>query len=182
MSLTAVYQKVAEGYIAFIEEMPGANTQGATLEEARANLGEAVEMVMEANRYLADAQPYKFVETTMKQVLLITALLLASLSIAVAEPAKPAGPTAPPQGSGTESATRVELYVTDWCGYCKKAEAFLKSHNIRYTRYNVEEDPAAAQRKVRLGGGSGVPFAMIDGKPVSGFRQSTYEALLGTGK
>ena len=38
MQLTAVYQKVAEGYIAFVEELPGANTQGATLEETRANL------------------------------------------------------------------------------------------------------------------------------------------------
>jgi predicted RNase H-like HicB family nuclease len=54
MTLTAVYQKVAEGYIAFIEELPGANTQGKTLAEARANLVEAVDMVMEANRYLAE--------------------------------------------------------------------------------------------------------------------------------
>ena len=54
MPLTAVYQKIVEGYIAFIEELPGANTQGKTLGEARANLVEAVEMVMEANRYLAE--------------------------------------------------------------------------------------------------------------------------------
>jgi predicted RNase H-like HicB family nuclease len=46
--------KVAEGYIAFIEELPGANTQGATLEEARANLREAVELVLEANRVMAE--------------------------------------------------------------------------------------------------------------------------------
>ncbi len=54
MPHTAVYQKVAEGYIAFVEEFPGANTQGETLDEARANLMEAVAMVMEANRYLAE--------------------------------------------------------------------------------------------------------------------------------
>lgn len=53
ITLTAVYQEVPEGYIAFIEELPGANSQGATLEEARANLEEAVELVMEANRELA---------------------------------------------------------------------------------------------------------------------------------
>jgi predicted RNase H-like HicB family nuclease len=51
---TAVFRKVPEGYIGFIEELPGANTQGATLEEARANLREAVEMVLEANRQLAE--------------------------------------------------------------------------------------------------------------------------------
>lgn len=53
-ALTAVYQKVPEGYIAFVEELPGANTQGATLEEARENLHEAVELVLEANRELAE--------------------------------------------------------------------------------------------------------------------------------
>jgi predicted RNase H-like HicB family nuclease len=54
MKLTAVFQKVHEGYIAFIEELPGANTQGATLDEARENLQEAVELVLEANRQLAE--------------------------------------------------------------------------------------------------------------------------------
>ena len=53
MKLTAVFEKVPEGYIAFVEELPGANTQGATLEEARANLQEAVALVLEANRTLA---------------------------------------------------------------------------------------------------------------------------------
>ena len=54
MKLTAVFQKVDEGYIAFVEELPGANTQGTTLVEARANLQEAVTLVLEANRILAE--------------------------------------------------------------------------------------------------------------------------------
>ena len=54
MQLTAVYIKVPEGYVAFIEELPGANTQGATLDEARENLREAVQLVLEANRELAE--------------------------------------------------------------------------------------------------------------------------------
>ncbi|MDP2999908.1 MAG: type II toxin-antitoxin system HicB family antitoxin [Bryobacterales bacterium] len=53
MELTAVFVKVPEGYVAFVEELPGANTQGVTLEEARDNLREAVELVVEANRTLA---------------------------------------------------------------------------------------------------------------------------------
>ena len=53
LELTAVFRKVAEGYVAFVEELPGANTQGATLEEARRNLREAVELVVEANRSLS---------------------------------------------------------------------------------------------------------------------------------
>ncbi len=57
MHFTAVIQQVAEGYIGFVEELPGANTQGATLEEVRANLAEAVELVLEANRELEIPQP-----------------------------------------------------------------------------------------------------------------------------
>ena len=53
MSFSAVFQKVPEGYIGFVEELPGANTQGSTLEEARENLKEAVRLVVEANRSLA---------------------------------------------------------------------------------------------------------------------------------
>ncbi|MFO0852507.1 MAG: type II toxin-antitoxin system HicB family antitoxin [Gemmataceae bacterium] len=53
MTLTAVYIPVPEGYIGFVEELPGANTQGDTLEEARENLREAVELILEANRELA---------------------------------------------------------------------------------------------------------------------------------
>jgi predicted RNase H-like HicB family nuclease len=53
LGLTAVFKRVPEGYIAFVEELAGANTQGATLAEARENLREAVELVLDANRALA---------------------------------------------------------------------------------------------------------------------------------
>ncbi len=51
--LTAVYQKSGEWWAAYIEELPGVNTQGSTIEEARENLKEALELVIEANRTLA---------------------------------------------------------------------------------------------------------------------------------
>jgi predicted RNase H-like HicB family nuclease len=53
MEFTAVFRRVPEGFIAFVEELPGANTQGTTLEEARVNLKEAVALVLQANRTLA---------------------------------------------------------------------------------------------------------------------------------
>lgn len=56
MTWTAVYKKVPAGYIGFVEELPGANTQGATLEEARANLSEAISLTLEANRVLAEEE------------------------------------------------------------------------------------------------------------------------------
>jgi predicted RNase H-like HicB family nuclease len=52
--LTAVFQKVDEGYIGFVEELPGANTQARTLEEARSNLQEAIALVLDANRLLSE--------------------------------------------------------------------------------------------------------------------------------
>lgn len=54
LNLTAVFQEVPDAYIGFVEERPGANTQGVTLEEARANLQEAVALVLEANQDLID--------------------------------------------------------------------------------------------------------------------------------
>jgi predicted RNase H-like HicB family nuclease len=54
MELTAVFMQVPEGYVAFVEELPGANTQGAPLAEAKENLQEAVKLVLDANRELAD--------------------------------------------------------------------------------------------------------------------------------
>ena len=56
MKFTAVYRKVPEGYIGFVEELPGANTQGETLDEVRANIREAIAMVLEANRQLEYAK------------------------------------------------------------------------------------------------------------------------------
>lgn len=56
LKLTAVFRKFPEGYAAFVEELPGANTQGATLKEARANLKEAIALVLEANRQLAEEE------------------------------------------------------------------------------------------------------------------------------
>jgi predicted RNase H-like HicB family nuclease len=53
IEFTAVFVEVPEGYIGFVEELPGANTQGTTLDEARTNLEEAVSLVLEANRELA---------------------------------------------------------------------------------------------------------------------------------
>ncbi|MDX2206828.1 MAG: type II toxin-antitoxin system HicB family antitoxin [Gemmatimonadales bacterium] len=58
LSLTAVFKEVPDGgYVAFVEELPGANTQGETLDEARGNLREAVSLVMEANRLMVEEEP-----------------------------------------------------------------------------------------------------------------------------
>lgn len=71
IEFTAVFRKVPEGYIAFVEELPGANTQGVTLEEARANLAEAVQLVLECNRALAEEELAG--EAVIREKLLISA-------------------------------------------------------------------------------------------------------------
>jgi predicted RNase H-like HicB family nuclease len=53
VAFTAVFLKSANGYVGFVEELPGANTQGATLAETRRNLKEAVRLVLDANRRLS---------------------------------------------------------------------------------------------------------------------------------
>lgn len=50
---TAVFEKRGKWYVAYVEEVPGANTQGKTLREARENLKEALSLILEANRALA---------------------------------------------------------------------------------------------------------------------------------
>ncbi len=54
--LTAIYRKVSEGYIGYVEEMPGINTQGSDLKEVKQNLKEAVILIIETNRQLAEKE------------------------------------------------------------------------------------------------------------------------------
>lgn len=56
IELTAVFKEVPGGYVAYVEELPGANTQGTTIEEARSNLEEAIQLVLEANRILSEEE------------------------------------------------------------------------------------------------------------------------------
>ena len=56
ISLTAIFEKSPYGYIGYVEELPGANSQGATLEETKANLAEAVQLVLESYRQLSERE------------------------------------------------------------------------------------------------------------------------------
>lgn len=57
LKLTAVFEEAQEGgYISFIEELPGVNSQGETMEEAKENLVEALHLVLESHREISEAQ------------------------------------------------------------------------------------------------------------------------------
>ena len=90
----------------------------------------------------------------------------------------------PGDGHAASSASKetsppeVELYVTSWCPYCTKAKAFFDQRGIDYQVYDIEKDSAAARRKQQLDTGRGVPFAVINGKKVSGWSPRAYQAAL----
>ncbi|HHN63998.1 MAG TPA: type II toxin-antitoxin system HicB family antitoxin [Nitrospirae bacterium] len=65
--LTAVFQKSPYGYIGYVEELPGANTQGKTLEETKKNLIEAIRLVLEANKQLMEEE-LKGKEVTREEI------------------------------------------------------------------------------------------------------------------
>jgi predicted RNase H-like HicB family nuclease len=51
LTLTAIFEEADEGgYFGYVAELPGANTQGETLEEVRENLTEAIQLILNSNR------------------------------------------------------------------------------------------------------------------------------------
>jgi predicted RNase H-like HicB family nuclease len=69
--LTAIYEKSEEGgYIGYVAELPGANTQGETIEETRENLKEAVTMLLECYREDAEQRYEKAFEATKEELVL----------------------------------------------------------------------------------------------------------------
>lgn len=70
-TFTAVFEQDGEWWIGYVEELPGANTQGKTLEEARENLKEAIQLVLEANREIARREFEG--QTVLREEILVTA-------------------------------------------------------------------------------------------------------------
>lgn len=94
-------------------------------------------------------------------------------SFAVAQASAPSPSSDSRRFSGT-----VELYITEWCGYCKRAVAYMKARNIPHVVYDIEKDEAARKRFLQLGG-SGVPLIMVGNRRMSGFSPELLEQYLG---
>ncbi|WP_333873369.1 glutaredoxin domain-containing protein [Methylobacter sp.] len=81
--------------------------------------------------------------------------------------------------SKNQLAPKVDLYVTSWCPYCKKAIAFMHKNNIAFHEYDIEQDLDAAARKESLDPGySGIPLAVINGTIIRGFSEAKYQKAL----
>ena len=82
-----------------------------------------------------------------------------------APPPVPASAYKPGASAGNK---RVDIYVTSWCGYCRKLESFLKSRSIPYTRHDIEKSSSARQAHLKLGGG-GIPVVKIGSDVIRGY-------------
>jgi glutaredoxin len=71
----------------------------------------------------------------------------------------------------------VEIFVTGWCGYCKKALDYMTRKGIKFVAYDIEKDSAASQRHKELGG-RGVPLIIIGSNKMNGFSPETLEYYL----
>lgn len=91
-------------------------------------------------------------------------------------PLKIALPQAAPAPVMTDAS--VEMFVTSWCGYCKKAREFFADRGIALIEYDIEADPVAAQRKQEIYPSPGVPLVVINGRPIQGFAPRAYEQAL----
>lgn len=133
----------------------------------------------------------------IKKQFLLTILLVVIVGGANAEPIKKwvdaQGKThygvQPPQGASSKSiekaaagnpsaAPKIEeevvLYSTVWCGYCKKARAYLQRKGIEFTERDIEKSPSARSAYKRAGG-VGVPYLVKGDSVLRGFRASSYD-------
>jgi alkyl hydroperoxide reductase subunit F len=64
---------------------------------------------------------------------------------------------------------KIEVYTKEWCPYCAKAKALLKSKDLHYTEIDVTSDEARQQEMIRRSGRRTVPQIFIDGEPTGGY-------------
>ena len=83
--------------------------------------------------------------------------------------------TAP--SAGTAQTQRVRLLSTTWCGYCKKAAAYLRSRGTPFEELDVEKS-SQGKREYDALGGRGVPIVLVGDRRMDGYDQTTLAAML----
>jgi glutaredoxin len=74
------------------------------------------------------------------------------------------------------STTGNQLFVASWCGYCRKAKAYLNERGIPYQETDIDT-PEGGQRFALAGGGGGIPLLFSNGQRLQGFSAPAYDAL-----
>lgn len=72
------------------------------------------------------------------------------------------------------SANTVTMYMTDWCGYCKKAKKYFIKNQISFIEKNIETSREAKREHKALGGG-GIPLIVLNGKKSRGFSANRFD-------
>jgi len=73
---------------------------------------------------------------------------------------------------------KVEIFLTSWCPYCKKAVTFFADRKVPVQIFNIENDPEAARRKRELDPRNGVPLVIIDDQVIYGFSPKAFNTAL----
>lgn len=71
---------------------------------------------------------------------------------------------------------KVRMYMTEWCGYCKRAREHFRSNNIAFTEYDIEKD-SRAKREYDALGGKGVPVILVNDKRMNGFSVAGFQRI-----
>lgn len=73
----------------------------------------------------------------------------------------------------------VVMYMTSWCGYCKKASAYVRSLGANLVQYDIEAQPERkAEMKTKSGGSGGVPLIDIGGIIIRGYSPEAIKAAV----
>jgi glutaredoxin 3 len=64
---------------------------------------------------------------------------------------------------------RVQMYTTEWCGFCVRAKSLLESKGVDYEEIRLDDDPAFRARLLELTGRWTVPQILVDGRPIGGY-------------
>ncbi|WP_220338371.1 glutaredoxin family protein [Wenzhouxiangella sediminis] len=81
-----------------------------------------------------------------------------------------------PQPTDEGHRPRVIMYATDWCPYCAKARQYFADNGIRYTEYDIDEDPAARRRYEAMDA-TGVPVILVGDTRINGFSVKGFERV-----
>jgi len=83
-----------------------------------------------------------------------------------------------PKNQKFQNKKKVEIFITSWCPYCQKLEKFLKSKNIKYTRYDIEKS-SRGKRLYKQLNETGIPVTKIDSQIIRGFNPTAILKALG---
>ena len=75
--------------------------------------------------------------------------------------------------------TRLTIYTTEACGYCRTAKALLDRKTIPYEEINLARDPGGRMALVERTGMMTFPQVLIDGQPIGGYQELSAAARAG---